>query len=101
MSSFSFKNLEALANQIHVQGEEPGGVKNNVNLAFTTVDEFFAGTLEVYLGGDRLCPEDVIESVDLKSFTLVLTPNDPGRLGSPPDQFERMVVDYLKNIKCG
>ena len=39
---------------IPIKGEYPVGVKNNINLTFTTLNEFIPETLEVFLSGYKL-----------------------------------------------
>lgn len=89
---------------IPIKNEIPVGDKNNQNLEFGTEFEFIVGTLEVYLSGillngDQSDPDrDYVVKPDNKGFTLVLGPNAPHRLNSPPKQFEPLFVCYNKRI---
>jgi len=87
-----------------VRNETPTGVKNNVNLNFATLNEFIPGTLEVYLGGDKLngdqsdANRDFVETTNQKGFTIELDASKPYRLNCPPMQDESLEVSYQRRI---
>lgn len=98
--------LESFFSQtgIPIKHEIPVGDKNNQNLTYETAFEFIPGTLEVVLSGMMLNGNqsdprrDFVVTAGNKGFTLLLMPNDPDRLNSPPRQFETLFVNYRKRI---
>jgi hypothetical protein len=108
------KNVQRLIEQyfskvgIPILNEIPGGIKNNVNLVYTTAFEFVPGTLQVFLSGlklngDQLDPDRDydVTTVGLnayKEFTIILAPNKHEGLNSPPKQKEPLYVTYGKRI---
>lgn len=89
---------------IPIKHELPAGAKNNLNLDYETQFEFIPGTLEVVLSGISLNGnqadprKDFVVAAGNKGFTILLEPNDPDRLNSPPRQFETLFVNYRKRI---
>lgn len=87
-----------------ILNEIPGGVKNRVNLLFTTAFEFIPGTLEVYLSGLHLNGDQSDPDRDFNvngtndGFTLILAPNKPFGLNCPPFKNEPLYVNYRKRI---
>jgi hypothetical protein len=83
-------------------GIEPIGDKDSLNLVYETPEEFVVGTLEVFLSGDKLDPQDFLVTNTgpeaNRQFTIVLNPNDPERLNAPPFQNEPLTVSYSKRI---
>ena len=77
-------------------GVTPIGVKNNVNLTYTLpgLDVASPGSLRVILSCLRLSPDSYILSVDGRTFTIVLDPEDPTKLNCPPQQDEPLKIDY-------
>jgi hypothetical protein len=80
------------------------GVKNCVNVSFTTTHEFIPGSLQVILSsidlnGIQTDPNrDFDVHPDNKSFTLLLDPTKPYRLNAPPRCGETLFVRYNKRI---
>lgn len=88
---------------IPVQNEIPTGDQNNINLTYTTSNEFLPDSLEVYLSGLKLVPGldfDIITTGPNtnKGFVIKLDPNDSIRLNCPPQQGEPLTVNYEKRI---
>ena len=82
----------------------PTGSKNNVNLEYFLPDEYIAGTLEVFLSGNRLNGDqsdpdrDYTEDSTAKRFIIELDPENQHRLNAPPFQGEGFIVNYRKRI---
>jgi hypothetical protein len=95
-------------NGVPIVGEQPAGVKNNVNLIYTTADEFIPETLEVFLSGIKLNGDQTDPDRDYtittvgananKEFTIELNPANQHRLNQPPQQNEALYVNYGKRI---
>lgn len=89
---------------IPVYGELPTGLKNGVNLEFTTGFEFVEGSLEVYLSGLKLNgnindpDRDYTPYIDNDGFTIHLDPNKAWRLNKAPKQNEPFYINYKKRI---
>ena len=87
-----------------IKGEQPVGLRNNVNLTFATAHEFIPGSLEVFLSGFKLngdpadAERDYSELVTNNGFILHIDPMKSHRLNSPPKQFESLEVNYSKRI---
>jgi len=82
----------------------PTGSKNNANLEYFLPDEYIAGTLEVFLSGNRLNGDqsdpdrDYTEDSTAKRFIIELDPENQHRLNAPPFQGEGFIVNYRKRI---
>ena len=76
--------------------EIPAGAIDCDNLSFTTANEFFSGSLEVYNDGIRLYPVEFSEGLDLQSFTIILTPGSSEFISEPPESTEKLLVSYTK-----
>ena len=76
--------------------ELPGGAIDCNNLSFTTAFEFYPGSLEVYLDGNHMIELEVVPGIDNKSFTLVISPDDPRLIGSAPRKSEFIRINYIK-----
>ncbi len=85
-------------NDMMVKNEDAIGATDCTNLSFRTTEEFVAGSLCVYMDGVRLPPDQYTEHIDSQGFTLVLDPVSPNGLNKAPSTYERMAVDYLRNI---
>ena len=87
---------------IHILGEIPTGIKNGINLTFTTAFEFMPGSLEVFLSGINLinngANRDYDVAIDNKGFTILIAPTLSHRLNKPPMQRESFAVNYRKKI---
>jgi hypothetical protein len=89
---------------IYITSIRPTGLKNNMNLEFFLPDEYIAGTLEVFLSGNRLNGDqgdpnrDYTEDSTNKRFIIELDPENPDRLNAPPLQGEQFIVNYRKRI---
>ncbi len=91
-----------------IKNETPTGLRNSTNLLFTTEFEFIPGSLEVYLSGnllngDQLDPDRDYNVIitgpnSYKSFELILNPNSPERLNTPPFQDENFKISYNKRV---
>jgi hypothetical protein len=76
----------------HVFNETPTGTINGTNKIFTTASVFVAGTLRVYLNGQRLvegATEDY-EETDTDEITMADAPK------SAPGNPDVIIVDYIK-----
>lgn len=86
-------------NGIPVIGEIPGGLKNCMNLVFSTSFEFIPGTLQVFLGGLRLeSGVDYTEAVNNQGFTISINASDRTRLNKPPLDSESFTVNYSRKV---
>lgn len=86
-------------NGIPVIGEIPGGLKNCVNLVFTTSFEFIPGTLQVFLSGLRLeSGVDYTEAVNNQGFTILIDASNRSRLNKPPLDSESFTVNYSRKV---
>lgn len=74
--------LAALVNITAITGETPAGTKNGVNKAFTTANNFRAGTTAVYLNG-------------LREFEYTETGSNQLTFGDAPLSTDSIRVDYL------
>ncbi len=77
-----------LFNATVVKNETPGGSINSANVTFTIASAFTAGTLEVYLNGQRLksgSGNDYTESASLRGFVMEYA----------PDTGDVLTVDYI------
>jgi hypothetical protein len=87
---------------LHILGEIPTGLKNGINLTYTTAFEFIPGSLEVFLSGINLInngsDRDFDVAIDNKGFTILIAPTLSHRLNTPPRQREPLVVNYRKKI---
>lgn len=89
---------------IPVKNVQPIGLRNNVNLTYSTPDEFIPGSLEVFLSGFKLNGDptdpdrDYSELVTNNGFILHIDPMKSHRLNSPPKQFESLATNYSKRI---
>jgi len=95
--------LEAYFGKVGIPQEEiPIGSVNNSNLTYRTSAEFIPGSLEVYLGGDKLDLDEfsvtTSGSFSYKEFTIVLQPNDEDKIREAPYFGESLVVKYNKRI---
>lgn len=66
-----------LFNSTIVSNEVPGGSINSSNVNFTIASAFTAGSLRVYLNGQRLrsgASNDYVETSDLRGFTMQFAP---------------------------
>ena len=85
-----------------VLGELPIGLKNSVNLTYTTAFEFFPGSLEVFLSGMNLINNGTDRDFDVtpgnQGFTILLAPSLAHRLNKAPRQRESLVVNYRKKL---
>jgi len=86
-------------NGLPVVNEIPGGIKNCLNLEFTTAYEFISGTLEVYLGNLKLAPGvDYTEAGNKQGFTVIIDANDRTRLNKAPMDSEDILVNYGRRV---
>lgn len=94
---FLFNYLEIVG--IPVKNEIPEGALNCSNLIFTIQYEAIAGTIEVFLDGNKLeSGVDFLEAVNLMGFTILLEPNERNRLHSAPKDSERITVRYCRRV---
>lgn len=71
-----------------VIGEAPGGIKNNINLVFTTAAAFVAGSTRLYVNGIRqlrAVGADYVEGGDNQSVVLSF----------PPAPIDNILIDYI------
>lgn len=89
-------NASVLIQNLFIR-EEAIGVKNNVNLEFTTSFKFAPGTLEVLLDGSELTPgSDFDELPNYQGFLIKLSDNI-NRLKLAPENDEDLRVKYIRS----
>ena len=79
-----------------VTNEEAGGPKNCVNDTFTTAEQYFPGTLTVFLDSIVLLRDyDFEERPDNQSFKLLIDPTKRDRLNKLPRPQDKLWVGYF------
>ena len=86
----------------------PDGDINGTNVDYTLPDneKYIPGTLEVYLGGRKLCGDqanpdrDYNETVDMRGFKILIDAENPFKLNVPPCEGEGIELSYYKILDC-
>jgi len=79
-----------------VVDESPGGLRDRINLHYTTANAYVSGTLETWIDGRRLTILDYVEDPSKTSFDFIVDLSDPQRLQRPPGDTEEIRVSYIK-----
>lgn len=84
---------------IPIKNEVAQGETNCQNLIYNTEYEFIAGSLQVFLDGNKLeNGVDFAENPGNQGFTILLDPNDGNRLKTAPRDNERVTTAYCRRI---
>lgn len=79
----------------------PIGATDGVNLDYTLPfgEEYYPGTLTIFVDGNALCPQSYIES-GVNSFRVVVDKFDPNARNKPIRDSETLWIEYFRKPKC-
>ena len=79
----------------------PVGAVDGVNLDYILPDdeEFYPGTLEIFVDGSVLCQQSFSET-GTTGFSIIVDPTDPNARNKPLRQSETIWLNYFRKPKC-